>query len=324
MKRIIGLLAFMGLLIALSGCATLTAATPDEEGEVKIVLTDYDFNPNTIRVKAGQKVTFVVSNQGDKMHEIMIGRDVNIEGNLTEGFHEDFFAGITPEIHGPGMVMGLEGGDMEHDMEGMAGDAMEHDMDAMAEDEEHDDGMEHNMDEMAEGEEHDDEMAGGEEHDDGMGHDDVMAEGEMEEMEQAEMDHDEEEMAGDAMAEMDHDEEMAEGEEHDDGMEHDDAMAEGEEHNDEMAAGDMEHDMEGMEHDMVETSFGALQRPLMDAHAGLMVMFDPTMIPANEVTTITFTVPEDKVGEWELGCFQEQGQHYDDGMRGTLIVEPSS
>jgi len=266
MKRIIGLLAFVGLLITSSGCATLTAATPGEEGEVRIVLSDYDFNPNAIRVKAGQKVTFVVSNQGDKMHEIMIGRDINIEGDLTEGFHEDFFAGITPEIHGPGMVMGLEGGDMEHDMDEMAeGDMMEE-------------------------VDHDEEMADGEMEE--MAHDEEMAEGEMEEMA-----HDEE-MADGEVEEMDHDEEMAEG--------------------------DMEHDMEGMEHDMVETSFGALQRPEMDAHAGLMVMFDPTMIPANEVTTITFTVPEDKVGEWELGCFQEQGQHYDDGMRGTLIVEPAS
>ena len=46
------------------------------------------------------------------------------------------------------------------------------------------------------------------------------------------------------------------------------------------------------------------------------------MVPAGEETTITFTVPEDKVGRWEFGCFQERGQHYDDGMNGVIIVEP--
>lgn len=92
---------------------------------------------------------------------------------------------------------------------------------------------------------------------------------------------------------------------------------------DEMAG--MGHDeMEGMGHDMIGTSFGVLQRPSMDAHAGLMVMLDPAPMPEETVTTITFTVPEDKVGTWTMGCFQEQGQHYDDGMRGTLIVEPAS
>jgi hypothetical protein len=130
-------------------------------------------------------------------------------------------------------------------------------------------------------------------------------------------DADHDEMAMDEMTEdADHDEmamdEMTEDADHD-------AMA-----MDEMTDDSGHGEMAGMEHDMVETSFGALQRPLMDAHAGMMVMFDPTTIPSNEVTTITFTVPENKVGEWELGCFQEQGQHYDDGMRGTLIVEPSS
>ena len=61
----------------------------------------------------------------------------------------------------------------------------------------------------------------------------------------------------------------------------------------------------------------------MDVHSGFMVMHNRALVrPSDQVTTITFTVPEDKVGEWELGCFQEQGLHYDDGMRGTLIVDP--
>lgn len=37
-------------------------------------------------------------------------------------------------------------------------------------------------------------------------------------------------------------------------------------------------------------------------------------------TVIEFTVPESAVGEWEFGCFQDKGSHYDDGMRGRVIV----
>jgi hypothetical protein len=41
------------------------------------------------------------------------------------------------------------------------------------------------------------------------------------------------------------------------------------------------------------------------------------------MTVIEFTIPEDRVGEWEMGCFEDNGTHYDDGMRGkVIIVEP--
>ncbi len=54
-----------------------------------------------------------------------------------------------------------------------------------------------------------------------------------------------------------------------------------------------------------------------DPHGGNMIMMDPI----SEVV-IEFTVPEDKVGTWIFGCFQEDGLHFDAGMRGLLIVEP--
>lgn len=52
-------------------------------------------------------------------------------------------------------------------------------------------------------------------------------------------------------------------------------------------------------------------------HEGFMVA-----LPAEsmEVATITFTVTEDMVGEWEMGCFLQEGVHYDAGMKGTFIV----
>ena len=38
--------------------------------------------------------------------------------------------------------------------------------------------------------------------------------------------------------------------------------------------------------------------------------------------TLTFTVTEDMVGEWEVGCFTDGGSHFNQGMHGTLIVNP--
>lgn len=52
-----------------------------------------------------------------------------------------------------------------------------------------------------------------------------------------------------------------------------------------------------------------------EEHAGGMVMVD-----SGEEARITLTVPDDAVGEWTIGCFQEQGGHYADGMRASLTV----
>jgi len=36
---------------------------------------------------------------------------------------------------------------------------------------------------------------------------------------------------------------------------------------------------------------------------------------------MVFTVPADKAGEWEMGCFLQEGVHFTAGMKGTLTVE---
>lgn len=53
------------------------------------------------------------------------------------------------------------------------------------------------------------------------------------------------------------------------------------------------------------------------SHDGFMVE-----LPGNsdEIATITFTVTEDMLGEWELGCFIDNGAHYTAGMTGKLVV----
>jgi hypothetical protein len=87
-----------------------------------------------------------------------------------------------------------------------------------------------------------------------------------------------------------------EGDEHDEG-EH---MEEGDEH------------MEGDEHD----EEGEHMEEGEHAHSGFMVL-----VPAAKDTyTMSFTVTEDMLGEWEIGCFLLDGVHYISGMVGTLTV----
>ncbi len=82
------------------------------------------------------------------------------------------------------------------------------------------------------------------------------------------------------------------------------AMEEGEE----MA---MEEEGEHMEEEGEHTEEGEH----MD-HMGWMVMSDA----GSGATIIEFTVPADREGEWEMGCFEDDGAHYDDGMKGKLVV----
>jgi plastocyanin len=53
------------------------------------------------------------------------------------------------------------------------------------------------------------------------------------------------------------------------------------------------------------------------AHSGFMVMVPPS----HDGYTMSFTVTEDMVGEWEIGCFLLDGVHYDSGMVGSLTVK---
>jgi plastocyanin len=53
-------------------------------------------------------------------------------------------------------------------------------------------------------------------------------------------------------------------------------------------------------------------------HTGFMVI-----VPnGSEKATVTFTATEDMVGEWEIGCFSQDGVHYDAGMKGKFVVSP--
>lgn len=84
-----------------------------------------------------------------------------------------------------------------------------------------------------------------------------------------------------------------------------------------MEEGSMDEGMDEGEMDMEHQDEHADEHG-MD-HMGWMVMDSA----GSERTIIEFTVPESRVGEWEMGCFEDDGTHYEDGMRGTLtVVEP--
>ena len=73
--------------------------------------------------------------------------------------------------------------------------------------------------------------------------------------------------------------------------------------------------MDGQVMEGMDMSGGGME----DMHMGWMVMNNV----GSGQSVIEFTVPESAVGEWEMGCFQDKGSHYDDGMRGkVVVVEP--
>lgn len=89
---------------------------------------------------------------------------------------------------------------------------------------------------------------------------------------------------------------------------------EGEEDHDEegmdMDGMDMDGDEDGMDMD------GMDMEDEHEMHSGFMTTIDSK----GGTTTITFTVTEEMVGEWEFGCFLDQGTHYAAGMSGKLVV----
>ncbi len=69
---------------------------------------------------------------------------------------------------------------------------------------------------------------------------------------------------------------------------------------------DHDHDQDGTM-DMDSDDHG-------DDH-GFMVILKP-----GGTASVTVTIPDDAVGDWEIGCFRDKGSHWSSGMRATLRV----
>ena len=52
-----------------------------------------------------------------------------------------------------------------------------------------------------------------------------------------------------------------------------------------------------------------------DHHHGFMVVLAP-----GATASVTVTIPDDAVGDWETGCFLDKGTHWSSGMHATLRI----
>ena len=52
-----------------------------------------------------------------------------------------------------------------------------------------------------------------------------------------------------------------------------------------------------------------------EMHTGVMVA-----MPVGGTAIMKFTVTEEMLGDWEMGCFEQDGVHYDAGMIGMVSV----
>ncbi len=80
--------------------------------------------------------------------------------------------------------------------------------------------------------------------------------------------------------------------------------------------GDHDEGSSAMEGMAMEGEHGEMA---MDGDHGFMI----SQAAGTGGTIVTIEIPEDKVGTWEIGCFIDEGTHYEDGMKGTLTVTES-
>lgn len=118
MSRKFALLVVITIGITLSACSGSSTPKPLE---ITMEMSEFAFNPEHLEFQVGQEVTIHLVNTGSLEHEIMFGRDVEIEDGQPHGYMTDMFAaaGIEPEV----MMMGDASGSMdEHSENGTEGD----------------------------------------------------------------------------------------------------------------------------------------------------------------------------------------------------------
>ncbi len=84
-----------------------------------------------------------------------------------------------------------------------------------------------------------------------------------------------------------------------------------------MDDGSMDMDMDGDSMDM-DGDDGSMDMDTDghdDGHHGFMV----TLAPGG-TASVTVTIPDDAVGDWEIGCFRDKGTHWSSGMHATLRI----
>jgi len=114
--------------LLLSSCGSLFQPQPTptptldpDSPEITITMDEFRFEPDHIRLVVGQHVTLHVVNNGQEDHEIMIGRNpLRAEnGDLGDGFEHDFFALSDITVRGDVEVMGMNGEEMNMNVDSM-------------------------------------------------------------------------------------------------------------------------------------------------------------------------------------------------------------
>lgn len=78
---------------------------------------------------------------------------------------------------------------------------------------------------------------------------------------------------------------------------------------------------DSMKHEMAAADTAHMEGGMEGEHHGKMLHLEP-----GDVGSMTFTLPESKIGEYTFGCFEMTGDtmHLNRGMRGTITVEAES
>jgi len=112
------------MVMLVSGCGSVFQPQPTptptldpDSPEITIIMDEFTFTPDHIRLVVGQEVTLHVVNKGQEDHEIMIGRNPlrAEDGDLGDGFEHDFFALSDITVQGDVEVMGMNGEEMNMD-----------------------------------------------------------------------------------------------------------------------------------------------------------------------------------------------------------------
>jgi uncharacterized cupredoxin-like copper-binding protein len=123
MKKMIGFLLLVTIALMTTACS---ANSGPEPLELTIELSEFAFSPQDLEFQVGQEVTLHLVNVGALGHEIMFGREVEMEDGQPHGYHMDMFefAGIEPEVtkmegeHSDDEEMHMEEGEEEHEHSG--------------------------------------------------------------------------------------------------------------------------------------------------------------------------------------------------------------
>jgi len=92
----------MACLIICTGFLVACGKQPAEPVSIDVEMSEYAYSPSTLEVIVSQEVTINLSNVGVLEHELMLGRQVDVQDGKPNGYQQDMFevSGVEPVITG--------------------------------------------------------------------------------------------------------------------------------------------------------------------------------------------------------------------------------